>query len=169
MVPMKRANDIWSLVESVATGLGYEVVDVEYRPHPRNGLLRVYIDKPQIDKPQSDKPASAEPEGIVLEDCEIVSRQLSAMLDVEDPITGQYRLEVSSPGLDRPLRKPADFERFAGAIIKVRMGMPTETGQRNFTGKLLGMQDQDIRIEVDGEVLSLPLGGIEKAQIAPQF
>ena len=159
MVPMKRANDIWSLVESVATGLGYEVVDVEYRPHPRNGLLRVYI----------DKPVGAEPEGIVLEDCEIVSRQLSAMLDVEDPITGQYRLEVSSPGLDRPLRKPADLERFAGAIIKVRMGMPTETGQRNFTGKLLGMQDQDIRIEVDGEVLSLPLGGIEKAQIAPQF
>ena len=154
MVPMKRANDIWSLVESVATGLGYEVVDVEFRPHPRNGLLRVYIDKP---------------EGIVLEDCEAVSRQLSAMLDVEDPIPGQYRLEVSSPGMDRPLRKPEDFERFAGAIIKVRMGMPSETGQRNFTGKLLGMQGQDIKIEVDGEELSLPLGGIEKAQIVPQF
>ena len=159
MVPMKHANDIWSLVESVATGLGYEVVDVEFRPHPRNGLLRVYI----------DKPPGVEPEGIVLEDCEIVSRQLSAMLDVEDPIPGQYRLEVSSPGMDRPLRKPEDFERFAGAIIKVRMGMPSETGQRNFTGKLLGMQGQDIKIEVDGEELSLPLGGIEKAQIVPQF
>lgn len=159
MVPMKHANDIWSLVEAVATGLGYEVVDVEFRPHPRNGLLRVYI----------DKPVGAEPEGIVLEDCETVSRQLSAMLDVEDPIPGQYRLEVSSPGLDRPLRKPADFERFTGSIIKVRMGMPSETGQRNFTGKLLGLHDQDIRMEVDGEELSLPLGGIEKAQIVPQF
>jgi ribosome maturation factor RimP len=154
MVPMKRANDIWSLVESVATGLGYEVVDVEFRPHPRNGLLRIYIDKP---------------EGILLEDCEIVSRQVSAMLDVEDPIPGQYRLEVSSPGLDRPLRKAADFERFAGEIVKIRMGMPTAEGQRNFTGKLLGIKDQDVRIEVDGEELSLSLGGIEKAQIVPQF
>jgi ribosome maturation factor RimP len=159
MVPMKRANDIWSLVESVATGLGYEIVDLEYRPHPRNGLLRVFIDKPE----------GVEPAGIVLEDCELVSRQLSAMLDVEDPIAGQYRLEVSSPGMDRPLRKPADFERFAGAIIKVRMSLPTEIGQRNFTGKLLGIRDQDVTIDVDGEVISLPLGGIEKAQLVPQF
>ena len=159
MVPMKHANDIWSLVESVATGLGYEVVDVEYRPHPRNGLLRVYIDKPE----------GVEPAGIQLEDCEALSRQLSAVLDVEDPIAGQYRLEVSSPGLDRPLRKVADFERFSGEIIKLRMGIPTATGQRNFTGKLLGIKDQMILLEVDGEELSLPLGGVEKAQIAPQF
>lgn len=151
---MKSANDLWSLVESVATGLGYEVVDVEYRPHPRNGLLRVYIDKP---------------DGILLEDCEAVSHQLGAMLDVEDPIPGQYRLEVSSPGLDRPLRKAADFERFAGETVKIRMGMPTPTGQRNFTGKLLGIQDQDITVEVDGEQISLSLGGIEKAQIVPKF
>lgn len=154
MVPMKHANDLWSLVESVAAGLGYEVVDVEYRPHPRNGLLRVYIDKP---------------DGILLEDCEAVSRQLSAVLDVEDPIPGQYRLEVSSPGMDRPLRKAEDFERFAGETVKVRMGMPTATGQRNFTGKLLGIKDQQVMIEVDGEEISLPLGGIEKAQIVPQF
>ena len=159
MVPMKRVNDIWSLVESVATGLGYEVVDVEYRPHPRNGLLRVYI----------DKPPGAEPAGIVLEDCEIVSRQLGATLDVEDPITGQYRLEVSSPGLDRPLRKPADFERFSGSMIKVKMSLPSDTGQRNFTGKLIGIENQNVMLEVDGEQISLPLGGIEKAQIVPQF
>ena len=159
MVPMKRVNDIWSLVESVATGLGYEVVDVEYRPHPRNGLLRVYI----------DKPPGAEPAGIVLEDCEIVSRQLGATLDVEDPITGQYRLEVSSPGLDRPLRKPADFERFSGSMIKVKMSLPSDTGQRNFTGKLIGIENQNVMLEVDGEPISLPLGGIEKAQIVPQF
>ena len=132
---------------------------MEYRPHPRNGLLRVYI----------DKPFGAEPAGIVLEDCEIVSHQLSATLDVEDPITGQYRLEVSSPGLDRPLRKPADFERFSGSMIKVKMSLPSDTGQRNFTGKLIGIENQNVMLEVDGEQISLPLGGIEKAQIVPQF
>jgi ribosome maturation factor RimP len=154
MVTTKHARDLNSLVERVAAGLGYEVVDIEYRPHPRNGLLRVYIDKP---------------EGIVLDDCEAVSRQLSAMLDVEDPIPGQYRLEVSSPGLDRPLRKAEDFVRFAGEMVKIRMSMPSHAGQRNFSGKLLGMKDQDVVIEVDGQECHLPLGGIEKARIEPQF
>lgn len=154
MVTKKHANDLGSLVDSVVNGLGYEVVDVEFRPHPKNGLLRVYIDKPG---------------GIVLDDCEAVSRQLSAMLDVEDPIPGHYRLEVSSPGLDRPLRKAEDFARFAGEMVKIRMSMPNADGQRNFAGKLLGMKDQDVMIEVDGEVCHLPLGGIERARIDPQF
>jgi len=150
----KRANDLWSLIEPVVEGLGYEVVDIEFRPHPKDGLLRIYIDQEQ---------------GIQLEDCTAVSRQISAMLDVEDPIPGQFNLEVSSPGLDRPLRKAEDFERFTGEAVKIKLGMPTIEGQRNFTGKLLGLKDNEVLVEVDGETHYLPLGGIEKARLVPKF
>ena len=150
----KRASDLWSLIEPLVEGMGYEVVDIEFRPHPKNGLLRVYIDHER---------------GIQLEDCEQVSRQISAMLDVEDPIPGHFNLEISSPGLDRPLRKEEDFERFAGEVVKIKMGMPNIEGQRNFTGKLLGLKDNEVLVEIDGEVHHLQLGGIEKAHIVPQF
>ena len=135
----KHASDLWALIEPVVTGMGYEVVDIEYRPHPKDGLLRVFIDQES---------------GIQLEDCEAVSRQLSAMLDVEDPIPGQFNLEISSPGLDRPLRKAEDFERFAGEMVKIKLSMPTIEGQRNFTGKLLGLEDNEVLLEVDGETES---------------
>ncbi|MDH5765703.1 MAG: ribosome maturation factor RimP [Gammaproteobacteria bacterium] len=150
----KHANDLWALLEPVITGLGYEVVDIEFRPHPRDGLLRVFIDQES---------------GIQLEDCELVSRQLSAMLDVEDPIPGHFNLEVSSPGLDRPLRKAEDFERFTGEMVKIKLSMPTIEGQRNFTGKLLGLEENEVLLEVDGETKYLPLGGIDKARLVPQF
>ena len=150
----KHANDLWALIEPVVTGLGYEVVDIEFRPHPRDGLLRVFIDHES---------------GIQMEDCEIVSRQLSAMIDVEDPVPGHFNLEVSSPGLDRPLRKAEDFEKFTGEIVKIKLSMPTIEGQRNFTGKLLGLKDNDVLLEVDGETKYLPLGGIDKARLVPQF
>jgi len=150
----KHANDLWAMIEPVVTGLGYEVVDIEFRPHPRDGLLRVFIDHES---------------GIQMEDCEAVSRQLSAMIDVEDPVPGHFNLEVSSPGLDRPLRKAEDFEKFTGAIVKIKLSMPTIEGQRNFTGKLLGIKDNDVLLEVDGETISLPLGGIDKARLVPQF
>lgn len=150
----KRANDLWSLIEPVVEGLGYEVVDIEFRPHPKDGLLRIYIDQEQ---------------GIQLEDCTAVSRQISAMLDVEDPIPGQFNLEVSSPGLDRPLRKTEDFERFTGQAVKIKLSMPTIEGQRNFTGKLLGLKDNEVLVEADGETHYLPLGGIEKARLVPKF
>ncbi len=154
MVIGKRASDLWSLIEPVVEGLGYEVVDIEFRPHPKDGLLRVYIDHEN---------------GIQLDDCSAVSRQLSAMLDVEDPIPGHFNLEISSPGLDRPLRKAEDFERFAGEIVKIKMGMPNLEGRHNFTGKLLGLKDNEVLIEVDGEIEYLSLGGIEKAHLVPQF
>ena len=150
----KHASDLWALIEPVVSGLGYEVVDIEFRPHPRDGLLRVFIDQES---------------GIQLEDCEAVSRQLSAMLDVEDPVPGHFNLEVSSPGLDRPLRKAEDFERFAGETVKIKLSMPTIEGQRNFTGKLLGLKDNEVLLEVDGETNYLPLGGIHKARLVPQF
>ncbi len=154
MVTMAQARDIWSLIEPIVTGLGYEVVDIEFKPHPKNGLLRVYIDQPR---------------GIQLEDCEVVSRQISAMLDVEDPIPGHFNLEISSPGLDRPLRKMEDFERFAGETVKIKMGMPDLEGRRNFTGKLLGVKDDEVLVEVDGETHYLAYGGIDRARIVPHF
>lgn len=150
----KHSNDLWAMIEPVVTGLGYEVVDIEFRPHSRDGLLRVFIDHES---------------GIQMEDCEAVSRQLSAMIDVEDPIPGHFNLEVSSPGLDRPLRKAEDFEKFTGDIVKIKLSMPTIEGQRNFTGKLLGIKDNDVLLEVDGETKLLPLGGIDKACLVPQF
>jgi ribosome maturation factor RimP len=149
-MPVKSANDLWSLIEPVVEGLGYEVVDIEFRSHPKDGLLRIYIDRQQ---------------GIQLEDCSIVSRQVSAMLDVEDPIPGHFNLEVSSPGLDRPLRKEKDFEQFVGEMVKIKLAMPTIEGQRNFTGKLLGLKDNEVLVEIDGETHYLPLGGIDKARL----
>lgn len=147
-------SDIWSIVEPVVEGMGYEVVDIEYRPHPSDGLLRVYIDGP---------------DGIVLDDCTAVSHQLSSVLDVEDPIPGQFNLEVSSPGLDRPLRKKVDFERFVGSNVKIKLTVPTLEGQRNFTGKLKGIENEDVILEMDGETHYLPLDTIDKARIVPQF
>jgi len=147
-------SNIWSLIEPVVEGMGYEVVDIEFKPHPTNGLLRVYIDK-------SD--------GILIEDCEAVSKQISSMLDVEDPIPGHFNLEISSPGMDRPLRKQQDFERFTGAVIKIKLSLPNLEGQRNFTGKLMGIENQNVVIQVDGETHYLPLDTIEKARLVPQF
>ena len=117
-------------------------------------MLRIYIDHEN---------------GIQVEDCTAVSRQISAMLDVEDPVPGHFNLEISSPGLDRPLRKAEDFERFSGEMVKIKLSMPTLEGQRNFTGKLLGLKDNDVLIEVDGETEYLPFGGIEKARLVPKF
>ncbi|MCW9048138.1 MAG: ribosome maturation factor RimP [Gammaproteobacteria bacterium] len=147
-------SDIWSIIEPVVEGMGYEVVDIEYRPHPTDGLLRIYIDGPN---------------GIVLEDCSAVSLQISSVLDVEDPIPGQFNLEVSSPGMDRPLRKIADFVRFTGSTVKIKLTVPTLEGQRNFTGKLKGIENEDVVLEMDGETHYLALDSIDKARIVPQF
>jgi len=147
-------SDIWSLIEPVVEGMGYEVVDIDYRPHPTDGLLRIYIDGPN---------------GIVLDDCTTVSHQISSVLDVEDPIPGQFNLEISSPGMDRPLRKVADFERFAGSTVKIKLTVPTLEGQRNFTGKLKGIENEEVILEMDGETHYLALSSIDKARIVPQF
>jgi len=147
-------SDIWSLIEPVVEGMGYEVVDIDFRPHSTDGLLRIFIDKSG---------------GIQLEDCEAVSKQVSSVLDVEDPIPGQFNLEVSSPGLDRPLRKQQDFVRFAGEKIKIKLSVPTLEGQRNFTGKLMGMQNEEVILLADGETHYFPLDSIDKAHIVPQF
>ncbi len=133
--------------------LGYELVGIEYFPTGHHYILRVYIDQEA---------------GITLDDCETVSHQVSALLDVEDPIRGQYTLEVSSPGLDRPLFTPEHFSRFSGRRVKLRLASPLN-GRRNFKGRLQGLDDGNVLLEVDGAQLSLPLEDIEKARLVPEI
>lgn len=139
------------LLEPAIEGLGYELSDLELRPGSRNGLVRVFIDSP---------------DGIVLEDCEKVSRQVSAVLDVEDPLPGNYTLEVSSPGLDRTLTKPEHFQRFTGELVRVKTRFPIG-GRRNFRGSLRSVGDDSIEIEVDGASHRLPMETIESARLVP--
>lgn len=131
--------------------LGYELADLEVRLGGKGGMIRVFIDKP---------------EGIVLDDCEKVSLAVSALLDVEDPVPGNYNLEVSSPGLDRKLTKVEHFQRFEGETVKVSMRFPIE-GRRRFRGTLVSSNDENIVVEVDGESHSLPLKTIDTARLVP--
>jgi ribosome maturation factor RimP len=151
---MKRVPDqLTDLLEPAIAALGYELVGIEYHRQPKNNLLRVYIDQDR---------------GITLDDCEQVSHQLSGVLDVEDPIKGHYTLEVSSPGLDRPLFKAEHFQRFAGNKVRVRLGAPHQ-GRRNWTGMLRGLDGDDVVIQVDGDEVRLPLDSIEQARLVPEF
>lgn len=138
------------LLESTVSGMGYELVDVERLA--RSGLLRLYIDKPG---------------GITVDDCAVVSRQVSRVLAVEN--VDYERLEISSPGLDRPLKGERDFARFAGQKARVRMRMPVD-GQRNFVGVLRKADAGRLQLEVDGRgVLSLAIGDVEKARLVPNL
>lgn len=137
-------------------------------------MLRIYIESPgggagsvQSDASENSEVTERE-SGIELADCEKVSRQLSAVLDVEDPITNDYTLEVSSPGLDRPLYTLAQFERFIGHVVNLRLRMAFE-GRRKYTGQLKGVEGNDVVIQVEEEEFLFPLEGIEKANIVPQF
>jgi ribosome maturation factor RimP len=152
---MASASD--SLVEMVrgaVESIGFELVGVEYQSQGRGGsLLRVYIDHAK---------------GIGVEDCTAVSHQISGVLDVEDPIKENYNLEVSSPGLDRPLFFAKDFERFAGSKVHIRLRVKL-LDRRRFEGVLNGMQDDDVLVVVDGEEFALPLDLIDKARLVPEF
>jgi len=141
------------LLEPVVEQLGFELADIEVRLGGQDGLLRLYIDKDG---------------GIDVEDCQSVSRQVSAILDVEDPLPGNYTLEVSSPGLDRTLTKPAHFQRFMGEDIRVKLRFPLE-GRRNFRGALKSANEENIEVEVDGESHSLSLATIESARLVPSL
>ncbi len=139
--------------ERVARSEGIEVVDVEWKVG-RQRFLRVYIDKP---------------EGISHRDCEMVSQQLSVILDVEDLVPGpRYILEISSPGLDRKLTRPADFERFVGRLARISTLEPVENA-KFFEGRLAGFADGMVQLEVKGRVIALPLGGIRKANLVVEF
>ncbi len=141
------------LLQPVVEMLGYELVGIEYFRSGHHYILRIYIDKAS---------------GVTLDDCEIVSHQVSALLDVEDPIRGRYTLEVSSPGLDRPLFTAEHFQRFSGRQVKLRLVTPVN-GRRNFKGLLQGLDAGKVTLEVDGERLDLPLEDIERARLVPDL
>jgi len=144
---------IQDILEPTVAALGYELLGVEYLAQGKHSRLRLYIDGPS---------------GIGLEDCEAVSRQVSGILDVEDPIRGQYSLEVSSPGLDRPLFKPEHYARFDGHRVKLRLHRPHD-GQRNFHGRIASVNDGQIYISMDdGGQLALSIEEIEKANLVSE-
>ena len=140
------------MLEPTVERLGFELADLEVRLGSKGGMVRIFIDKP---------------EGIDLEDCEKVSLAVSALLDVEDPVPGNYNLEVSSPGLDRKLTKVEHFQRFEGETVNVKMRFPIE-GRRRFRGTLVSSDDENIVVEVDGESHSLPLKTIDTARLVPE-
>jgi ribosome maturation factor RimP len=145
------------LVEPVVAGQGYELVDLEFKNEPQvaGWVLRVFIDK--------------QPDGVSLDDCASVSRELSAVLDVEDAIQLAYSLEVSSPGLNRPLKKVADFARFVGKKAKIRTRHPVGESRRNFSGTLVGVDGGKVKIDVGDQVCEVPVDDGEKANLVYEF
>ncbi len=160
-----------ALSEPLLASLGYELVDIEYAPGQSQALLRVYIDWPGGVAPagvgdETDENRSFE--GIGVEDCEKVSRELSALLDVEDPIPVAYTLEVSSPGVDRILRTAAHFQRFVGERVHVELGV-ARNGRRRYTGQLTKADADGIELIVDGEPVTMSIAEIGKARVSPDW
>ena len=155
--------DVAQVVTDMATQLlssqGMELVDLEYKREGREMVLRLFIDKPG---------------GVTLDDCAGVSRELSEILDVEDIISGHYSLEVSSPGLNRPLKKAADYDRYIGRLIKVRTFelLPDDQGnkRKTFLGELIGLENDVVRVRLqEGQTAGIPLNKVAKANLEFEF
>ena len=168
----KARAEIVSLLEPAVEALGYELVDLEVNFSGRRGVLRLFIDHlqqaGQLVEPSGERPDEPQDAGIRVEDCEAVSRQVSAVLDVEDPIRRDYDLEVSSPGLDRKLTKPGHFDRFAGQAVQGRLRRMLE-GRRRFAGTLVGRQGMTVTIRVDNTDLTVPMDDLEVIRLVPVF
>ena len=149
----KLEDKLTEMLEPGVEALGYELVGVEFVRAGKHSILRVFIDHEN---------------GVTVDDCAEVSYQASAILDVEDPITTEYNLEVSSPGMDRPLFKARHYEQAVGEVIQARWTVPMDN-RRNFKGKLLSCENGMINIEVDGQQFQLAVANIEKANIVPTF
>ena len=162
-----KATDISNLLSPTVQALGLELLGVEYLPSQGGSLLRLYIDIPV------DAIGDAEtPRMVGIEDCESVSREVSAKLDVEDPISGNYTLEVSSPGVDRPLFTPAQFTRFAGEQVKIALKLPQD-GRRKLQGRIVAVDGGRVDVEVDAKPepqrVSVAFENIEKARLIPDW
>jgi len=142
--------DIAGLIERTVAGMGYELVDFETSPRAR--LLRVFIDKPG---------------GVTVDDCAGVSHQLTRLFMVEN--IDYDRLEVSSPGLDRPLKKPADYERFVGQAAHIKLRLPEGGNQRNFSGTIIGLRENQVCLATEGGEREFAFDNIEKARLVPRF
>lgn len=151
---MKQAPEhLVNLIEPIVEGLGYECVGIEYNPHPRHGLLRIYIDSEN---------------GILVDDCSKVSHQISGALDVEDPIQGNYQLEVSSPGEDRPFFKISQFERYIGSMVLVNLFKAID-GRRKITGLITKVSGDVVTLQEGEQVFEVPFDAMSKARLVPEY
>jgi ribosome maturation factor RimP len=142
-----------ALIEPAVEAAGFELIGVEFVRAGKHSTLRVFIDHP---------------DGITVDDCADVSHQVSAVMDVEDPISTEYNLEVSSPGMDRPLFKAAHYQAVTGQVVSLRLRVP-QGNRRNFKGKVLSVTEDELTIEVDNEQFELVISNIEKGNLVPQF
>jgi ribosome maturation factor RimP len=142
-----------NMIAPIAVALGCELWGVEYLTQGRYTTLRIFIDAPN---------------GVTLEDCEKVSRQISAVMDVEDPIQGEYTLEVSSPGMDRPLYAAAHYARYLGETVSLRLRMARD-GRRRFKGEILSVDNNDVRVLIEGKEYVFAVDAIDKANLEPRF
>ncbi len=151
---MKQAPEhLVNLIEPIVEGLGYECVGIDYNPHPRHGLLRIYIDSEN---------------GILVEDCSKVSHQISGVLDVEDPIPGNYQLEISSPGADRPFFKISQFEQFIGSTVSVNLFKAIE-GRKKITGLIEKVDGDIVMLQEAGQTYEVPFSAMSKARLVPDL
>lgn len=148
-----KLQQLDEILRPVIEGLGFDCWGIDYISQGRHSVLRVYIDHP---------------EGISVENCEQVSRQISGVLDVEDPISNNYTLEVSSPGMDCPLFRLDQFEAHIGSLIQLKLRMAFE-GRRKYQGIINGVKDNEVLLVVDDHELQLPYDSIESAQVVPVF
>lgn len=149
------AEQIRGILDPILASLGLSLWDMEFQKHGPSWLLRIYIDR--------------EGTGVTLDDCETVSRDLGAALDVEDVIPHAYTLEVSSPGLDRRLSKPEHFARFTGSAVKIKT-YQLMNGQKVFEGRLLGLSGDRVKVEIKpGQIVEIPIGDIAKASLEVEF
>jgi ribosome maturation factor RimP len=159
-----RLQRIREVAERVARGYELEIFDVQLRRESIGWVLRIFIDRPG-----SEAPGAGSGDGVSIQDCERVSQDVSAILDVEDPLEHPYTLEVSSPGLDRPLRHAGDYRRFAGRLATIVASAPVD-GRTLFRGRLRGVEQDAVMIEVrDGRTERIPLSSIARAHLEVEF
>ncbi len=151
---MDRQSVLFTLIRPVVEGLGFVFWGLEFASQSHRSVLRIYIDKVGT--------------GVTIDDCERVSRQVGAVLDVEDPIASRYTLEVSSPGWDRPLFTTEHYLSCVGEIIEIRLAVPFE-GRRRFKGRLIQVENEEATLQIDEEQFCFPLESIDKANVVPQF
>ena len=149
-----KATELGELLAPTVAALGLELLGVEFAPTGNSALLRLYIDAPE--------------RTVAIEDCEAVSREVSAVLDVEDPIASQYTLEVSSPGIDRPLFTPAQFARFAGESARLTLRVPVD-GRRRFQARIVGVEGDDVLLAHEAGDMRVAHANIEKAKLVPDL